>query len=370
MLTTHDDFLGHQIAATFDRAGNGDPRWTERYWYTAHPVDGTPMIIDIGLGYYPNRGVMDVFAGVTIEKTQHNFRASRRLGNDPLETTVGPLSIRVLEGQKRHRVILASNESGMSFDLQFEASFPATQEVQSYRERDGRVEEDLTRLAQFGRWSGTLVVDGKQYVIEPTKWRGQRDRSWGLRSVMNTDPVRPPVQNHKNLFWTWSMFQFDELAFTLFIKERSGKAFYLSGAESRRNADGTFSTREVVAVEHDIQWADDPLGQTIAKAEFRLSFAEGPPRVVEMTGLEARYYLKSGMYGGLGGWQQGDDRGDYYSAADVWDLSDAKDREIARTLSDHAVRATCDGAVGWGISEYGIAGGYPRYEAPQRFPAF
>lgn len=370
MLSANDDLLGHQTSATFDRAGGGDPRWTERYWYTAHPIDGRPIIIDVGLGYYPNRGVMDAFAGVTIANRQHNFRASRRLGDRPLDTTVGPLSIRIVEGQRRHRLALVENESGIRFDVQFDSRFPSTEEVHSYRERDGKVEEDLARVAQFGRWSGSLVVDGETFSIEPETWWGQRDRSWGLRSIFSSDPARPPVQRHKNLFWTWSMFQFEDFAFTLFVKERSNTPFYLSGAEVRRHADGTCSTREVVSVDHEIEWLDDPLGQTIGKARFTLGFAEGPARVVEVEGREARYYLKSGMYGGLGGWQHGDDRGDYHCAADIWNLLDPADRELARTLSDHAMRATCEGAVGWGISEYGVAPGYPRYETPQRFPAF
>ena len=90
MLTPQDDLLGHQTPGTFAQAGNGDPRFTERYWYTAHPVDGTPLLIDIGLGYYPNRGVMDCFAGVTVGRQQHNFRATRRLGNNPREIYVQP----------------------------------------------------------------------------------------------------------------------------------------------------------------------------------------------------------------------------------------------------------------------------------------
>jgi hypothetical protein len=37
MLTPQDDFLGHQLPTTFDHVGTSDVRWTERYWYTAHP---------------------------------------------------------------------------------------------------------------------------------------------------------------------------------------------------------------------------------------------------------------------------------------------------------------------------------------------
>ena len=196
MLTPQDDLPGHQTPGTFAQAGHGDPRFTERWWYTAHPLVGRPLILDVGFGYYPNRGVMDAFAGVTVGRTQFNFRASRRLGANPLELAVGPLRLDIAQGQRLHRLALRDNASGIAFELDFEASFPAAQEKQSRRERDGAVEEDLARVAQFGRWRGWLQVNGERHAVEPASWWGQRDRSWGIRSEMRTDWAAPPMQTH------------------------------------------------------------------------------------------------------------------------------------------------------------------------------
>ncbi len=370
MMSPQDDLIGHQTPQPFSKAGNSDPRFTERYWYTAHPIDGTELLLDIGLGYYPNKGVMDAFAGVTIGRKQHNFRVSRQLGSNPLDTAVGPLKFEVVEGGKLHRITLAENASGISFDLQFEASFPVAPEKQSYRERKGFVEEDLARVAQFGRWSGWFVVEGQRTVVGPAGWWGQRDHSWGLRSEMHTDETKPPVQAHKGFFWTWSMFQFDDMGLSIFSKEREpGQPLYLSGTEFSRDARGAVHAREVIAATHEIEWADDPLGQSIAVAQWHLEFNEGPPRDLRMECLPTRFYLKGGMYGGFEGWNHGDDMGALHSAHDVWNLDDAATRAAARTLSDHVVRVTSEGKVGSGVSEYGVASGYPRYEAPQRFPA-
>jgi hypothetical protein len=370
MLTPHDDLLGHQTPGTFARAGNADPRFTERYWYTGHPLDGSPLLLDVGLGYYPNRGVMDAFAGVTVGRRQHNFRASRRLGTDPLTSVVGPLRIEIVQGMNRHRLTLADNGSGIAFELEFEASFPAAQEKQSHRERKGAVEEDLARVAQLGRWRGWLQADGRRHAVEPANWWGQRDRSWGIRSQMHTDLARPPVQTHRDFFWTWSMLQCESVGVSIFMKEREpGKPYYLSGTEFQRGRDGQVRKREAVGARHDIEWADDPLGQSISRAELRLEFEAGPPRVLELQALPTRFYLKGGLYGGYGGWNHGDDRGEYAEAHDVWDLDDPATREKARTLSDHVVRVTTDGLSGIGITEYGVAAGYPRYPGPQTFPA-
>lgn len=370
MLTPQDDWLGHQTPAPFARAGGGEPRFVERYWFTAHPLDGSAVILDMGLGYYPNRGVMDAFAGVSLGRRQINFRASRHLGTDPLSTRVGPLRLQIEQAHQRYRLSLDENDSGLCFDLRFEASFPAMQEKQNFRERKGVVEEDLARVAQFGRWSGWFQVDGQRQQLTPAQWWGQRDRSWGIRSEMRTDVARPPVQQHSGFFWTWSMFQLAHSAISLFVKEREpGQPHYLSGSEYSRAPDGQLKHRHITGLEHEIRWSDDPLGQTIRDADFRLHFDGGPPRDLHMQALPARFYLKGGLYGGFGGWNHGDDKGPLYLAHDVWNLEDAGVRAVARTLGDHVMRVHSAGDTGIGISEYGVAAGYPKYPLPQRFPA-
>lgn len=370
MLTPQDDLLGHQTPQSYAQAGGGDPRFTERCWYTAHPLDGTPVIFDAGLGYYPNRGVMDAFGGVTIGRRQFNFRCSRQLGGKPLDMAVGPLRLDVDVRSGQHRLTLAPNASGISFDLLFEPAFPTAREKQSLRERKGRIEEDLARLAQFGRWRGWLQADGQRFEMSPETWWGQRDRSWGIRSEMRTDADRPPVQEHAGFFWTWSMLQLPGTGVSLFLKERQpGQPYYLSCSEFQRGPDGQVAHREATAVEHDLHWADDALGQTISHGRFTLHFERGPDRVIDIEALPARYYLKGGLYGGFGGWNHGDDRGPYHEGHDSWDLDDAATRERARTLGDHVIRVRSGGDTGIGISEYGVAAGYARYTAPQRFVA-
>jgi len=369
MLTPQDDLLGHQLPTTFDHVGDSDPRWTERYWYTGHPLTGD-IVFDFGLGRYPNRNVMDAFAGVSVAGRQYNFRASRHLRSNPLEPAVGPLKFEIREGLKRHRISLAPNDSAIAFDLEFEASLPAAEEAQSLRRRHGRIEEDMARMTQFGRWRGWISVEGQRTTVEPSAWWGQRDHSWGVRHTMNTDPTCPPVADYRNFLWLWCMYQFEDFGVCLFLKERApGRTMYFSGSEVSWTPSGQPSVRPIDAVEHDIDWADDPLGQTVRRAHFRLRFEDGGTRELSVQTLPARYYLKGGLYGGLGGWNHGDDRGPFHGAADVWDLHDPACREIARTLADHVCRVESDGRSGVGISEYGVAEGYPLYAAPQRFPA-
>ena len=67
MLSPQDDLLGHQTPTTFNHVASSDDRWTERYWYSAAPIDVPGVVLDLGLGWSPNRNVMDAFAGVTVD---------------------------------------------------------------------------------------------------------------------------------------------------------------------------------------------------------------------------------------------------------------------------------------------------------------
>ncbi|HWY25723.1 MAG TPA: hypothetical protein VNX47_12430, partial [Nevskia sp.] len=129
MLTPQDDYIGHQLPTTFDHVGTSDPAWMERYWYTGHLTPSGEVIFDLGLGYHPNRNVMDAFAGVTVGSRQYNFRASRQLRPNPLHTRIGPLEFTIVEGFKRHHLTLAENESGISFDIEFLGGFNPHEEA-------------------------------------------------------------------------------------------------------------------------------------------------------------------------------------------------------------------------------------------------
>lgn len=367
MLTPHDDFIGHQLPTTFHHVVSSDDRWTERYWYSGLPIGDGDVILDMGLGYYPNRNVMDAFAGITVDNVQHTYRSSRRLGRNPLETRVGAIRFEILEGMKRHRAVLQENSSGLSFDLEFQARFPASLEAHNFRRKRGRVEDDLCRMSQFGRWEGWLEHQGKRYEVTPDLWWGQRDHSWGVRSRLQTDMTgNQSVPDHRDFLWFWVTYQFEDFAIAIFLKETApGKPFFFSGSEVR--SDG--SERHLLGVEHEIEWADDPRGQTWTGGSLKLAYEDGGSKELKLTTLPGRFFLKGGGYGGHEGWNHGDDMGQDYATHYRWNLADLETRRLARTLGDHVTRVECDGWVGYGVSEYGVARGYPRYENAQRHPA-
>jgi hypothetical protein len=367
MLTPQDDLIGHQLPTTFDQIDNSDPAWMERLWYTGHPAPGGEILFDIGLGYHPNRNVMDAFAGVAVPGRQWNFRASRRLRPDPLTTAVGPLSIRVIEGLRRHALALAENESGLRFEIEFHATTHAHEETAHLRRRDGRVTENMARAQQLGRYTGWLEFDGRRVAVD--SWLGQRDHSWGVRAEMRTDETAPPLTYYPPFFYCWATAQFGNRGLHVFFKERAPvEKIYLSGEEVFGLGAKASAARRLTDVRHEVQWLPDPHGQSMASARFELTFADGSRRPISVHVLPTRYYLKGGLYGGLDGWFHGDDRGKLFTAHDRWDLTDPATRRKVRTLADQVIEVRDGDEVGYGIIEYGVGKGYAMYPQVQEHP--
>lgn len=133
---------------------------------------------------------------------------------------------------------------------------------------------------------------------------------------------------------------------------------------------GTRATpgKRLVAMMHDIDWADDPQGQAVRAAEIEAVFIDDSRRPLQIRALPARYYLKGGLYGGLDGWFQGDDKGKLHMAHERWDLRDSAVRRVVRTLSDHVIEVRDGNSVCLGIMEYGVGARYERYANVRRHP--
>ena len=367
MLSPQDDLIGHQLPTPFDQIDNSDPAWMERLWYTGHPAPGGEVIFDIGLGYHPNRNVMDAFAGVAVPGRQWNFRASRRLRPDPLTTTVGPLAIRVIEGLKRHTLTLAENDSGLRFELEFNATLNPHEEAGHLRRREGRITEHMYRAQQMGRYSGWIEFDGRRLAVDG--WPGQRDHSWGVRAEMRSDETTPPLTFYPPFFYCWATAQFKDRGLVVFFKERApGDLIYISGEIVQPLGTRASGRHKLATVQHEVTWHDDPQGQSMAAASFDLTFASGERRPIQVRVLPTKYYLKGGLYGGLDGWFHGDDKGALFTAHETWDLTEPATRRKVRTLADQVIEVRDGDEVGYGIIEYGVGKGYAKYDSVQGFP--
>jgi hypothetical protein len=69
-LQASDDLLGHQTSMRMAPPVVADSKhafFTERYWYMGTTVPDGAFVFGAGLEYYPNRGVLDSHAGITLD---------------------------------------------------------------------------------------------------------------------------------------------------------------------------------------------------------------------------------------------------------------------------------------------------------------
>jgi hypothetical protein len=187
-LTTADEQFTHQIVNTHAAVGTADRGWTEKVWFTLMSKRGG-IQASFGLGKYPNRNVIDGFAGVQIGTSQRTVRASRVLDLAPEDMAVGPLRYEVVRPFEELRITLAPNEAQpLSFELTFHATMPAFFEKRDVVIASGRVASDVIRYHQPGEVSGWIEVDGERIEVSRDDWYGFRDHSWGVREHVGKDP--------------------------------------------------------------------------------------------------------------------------------------------------------------------------------------
>jgi hypothetical protein len=259
-LSPLDDYPVHQVAQPIRYPATSDRNFYDRYYFNCHAGTDELMLI-VGMGQYPNLGVTDAFALARHGDTHRVVRASRELGADRMDTSIGPFRIQVIEGLRRLRVVLEPNEHELEFDLTWEGVIPAQAEPRHFIRQQERVTFDCYRLAQTGRWSGHVRSGDAEFAVTPDRWRGARDRSWGVRPVGESEPPGIQVRNPAQFYWMYAPMQFDEFSILTIIQE---------------DATGTRLLEEAVRV-----WPESSgrPPQHLGKPEYRPQYAPGTREV-------------------------------------------------------------------------------------------
>ena len=263
-LSPLDDYPVHQIAQPIRYPATSDRNFYDRYYFNCHAGTDELMLI-IGMGQYPNLGVTDAFALARHGDTHRVVRASRELGADRMNTTVGPFRVEVIEGLRRLRVVLEPNEHDLEFDLTFEGSIPAHGEPRHFIRGQERVIFDSVRLAQTGRWTGYVRSGNAEFTITPDRWRGARDRSWGVRPVGESEPPGIQARNPAQFYWMYAPMQFDEFSILAIVQE---------------DADGNRILEEAVRVWPETAGREP---QLLGRPEYKPRYAPGTREVQDAT---------------------------------------------------------------------------------------
>jgi hypothetical protein len=371
MLTPWDEQMCHQLPTTLDHVYTSDPGWTERIYISLYDVTSKSTILGCGIGQYLNRNVQDGFATVWHAGKQYNLRVSRTLRPTPHEVKIGPLSIEILEGLRRFRMVLEDNPSGIGFDIEWTATMNPHEEAHDFRRSNGRVVQDIARFDQVGRARGVLQIPGHRFDLTPESWWGHRDRSWGTRRPLQTEAGDDRRTRFAPFLFSWSAAQFAHYALHWrFVERAPARYSYFTGELVRPVGQPADPGWELECTKQEFRWDGSGPVQTLLGGEIALTFVNGEQRALSFVTHPPRWHLKGGGYGGYRGWQHGDPKGAFYHEHEVWNLRDPAVLREASTLSDHLIEWHCDGETGYGIMEYGVGPGYYAYKDIQHLPTF
>lgn len=366
MLGPADDFLIHQTPEPIRYAMTSDRRFYDRYFFTGHTCNDE-LFFMIGMGNYPNLGVIDAFASVATGSTQTATRASRELGTNRLDTAaVGPFTVEVVDGLQKLRLWCRKSTEAIEFDLEWNGAVPAFEEPPLFKRSIGRVIEQGTRFIQTGYWSGTIRIDGQLFELNPDSAWGARDRSWGVRSIGLEREPRGITQAHaadaaaRTTLWMWSPMQFPDYTVHFSIGEYPDGTREIDTVRRVASVARGGATETLGGAEHDLIF-DHATRELMPGSTVSFAEPDGTRRTVRLTPL-VRAYLRAGTgYGGPDDWRHGKYMGAAWQSSLSYDLTDPA--VTARIGPTHVMcrMETDDGQVGYGTFETQVYGAYPRY---------
>jgi hypothetical protein len=360
-LSSWDDYPVHQAAETVRHAATSDRNFYDRYYFNCHSNDGEAFLV-FGLGQYPNLAVQDAFAVVVSGSDHRVVRASRELG-DRMDNSVGPFRVEVIRPLHELRIVLDDNDFDMRLDLRWEGSIPAFEEPRQYLRKHGRVYFDTMRLAQTGRWTGTIESSGRTFDVTPDRWWGTRDRSWGVRPVGEEEPAGIRTTGQMDGFWNYAPMQFEDHSILYILNEHD-----VADADGRPHRELEEAVRIWNDPDREPEWLGRPEHDHVVTPGTRrieggvLRFPDAPGGSIEITvePLMDCYLMYGTGYGTEADWRHGMYQGPLVVQGRHTDYDEIRDSLFG--IDDQVARFTRnDGAVGYGLHEFFFIDGFSRY---------
>ncbi len=346
MLTKGDDFPIHQLPVPISEVGT-ERNFYDRYFFNGYNNDGE-IFFAIAMCVYPNLNLIDGSFVLVAGGIQHNFRYSRVLGQERMNTEVGALKVEVIEPLKKIKITIDDKKYDISASLEFEGRFEPVQEPRMTLMNGPKVSMDSTRLTQHGRWTGNINFKETSVDVKPEEFFGTRDRSWGIRPVGSPDAQPVPPIKLPQFYWLWAPANFEEFSsHVYFVDNESGESTHSHSVlqmSSEQQTEVLGAPQKIITYEKN--------SRRVLKAEFYSQKVDGNEvRVI----IEPKYRM---FMCGLGymhpEWGHGMYRGDNESMYDSYDLSeDPHDPPFlhVQAISDFTVSMNGQTSKGIGVLE-------------------
>ncbi|MFZ2177655.1 MAG: hypothetical protein WAW17_27235, partial [Rhodococcus sp. (in: high G+C Gram-positive bacteria)] len=293
-LSTADEYFTHQTSLPHAMVATSDPSWRERYWVSFQDTESGDTVLTVGLGRYPNQDVMEGFACLSRNGRQTNVRMSRTLLPDSHGMQIGPFACDIREPLKELRFTLDDNDSGLTFDIAFEASFEPVLEGRFFQVSRGRANYDAVRYVQHGRGAGWIrTPDGDTIEVTPKRWWAERDHSWGTRPLPRADGQAPGVRPEWRMLF-FAPLQLPDFGVHLYVQESEpGRPVHLSAGIVGRT-DDRGDDLVITGVEHDLEWEKDAAAPTLVGVRMSLLLHGGDRIDLDLTARPGRAHLRGG----------------------------------------------------------------------------
>ncbi|MCM3884874.1 hypothetical protein [Frankia sp. R82] len=278
MLTPFDDYPVHQTASPIAHVGNGHPNHYDRFWFNGY---NEQVYFALAMGVYPNRGIIDAAFSVVHDDVQRSVFASGRVPLDRTRTSIGPITVDIVEPLRVNRIRIDAPEHGLVADLTATARTAAYEEPRQTRYAEADPIMDVTRATQMVRWAGELRAGDDSFTLgaagepgardargargargeESLGTVGTKDRSWGVRGLGGQIPMAPRRQQHQ-VFFLWAPLNFaDECLHYMVFEDETGRVqtqaaalLPVIGADDPVFGPDT-GIRRLSDVRHQVSWA-------------------------------------------------------------------------------------------------------------------
>jgi hypothetical protein len=361
-LSSFDEYPIHQVPKPIAQSGTTDRNAYGRYWMGATHREGA-FQVEVAFGRYSNLGVQDTSVSIARDGKQYAFHGSCRAPSDPMDTSVGPMRLEIVEPFRQLRVVVEPNETGITCDLRWRARVGALLEDHTVMVDGPHTILDMARYLQFGTWEGNVTVDGEVTELRHDEVVGIRDRSWGVRPVGSPTPGRPSASTPNA--WLWSPIHFEDECVVAGWFQRPGGVFWRPDGHRIGIID---PVPQSVSLEDPSVSRFDPVGQRltfkpgtrwVTSASIDLVGDDGVGMELELEPI-GRFDMRALGYMNPD-WGHGMWHGELEIGREDWTFDEIHPQDPTHQHVHHIVRAKLGDKVGVGIFEQIIFGPHTQF---------